>query len=170
VRRTWAPRGRTSTLVGFGRHRDKVSTVAAIVASPRGRRPRLRRRTDPRRHIDAAAVVAFLRDLLRRLRGRVIVARDGGSNHERPLIRGLLSRSPRLHLERLPGCAPDLNPVEMIWSYLKHGRPADFVPDHVDRLDRVVRGHLDVLAGQPALIRSLWKGSKLPFLDKDLTT
>lgn len=25
----------------------------------------------------------------------------------------------RLHLERLPGCAPDLNPDEGIWRYLK---------------------------------------------------
>ncbi|MFO0908805.1 MAG: hypothetical protein U0794_10680 [Isosphaeraceae bacterium] len=28
----------------------------------------------------------------------------------------------------MPGYAPDLNPVEMIWAYLKHGRLSNFVP------------------------------------------
>ena len=76
-------------------------------------------------------MVAFLRGLLRHLRGRVIVIWDGGSNHKGPAIREVLRTFPRLHLERLPGYAPDLNPVEMIWAYLKHGRLANFVPRHV---------------------------------------
>jgi transposase len=157
-------------LTGFGRHRDKVSTIAAITVAPHRRRLGLCWRTDPEHYIDAAAVVAFLRDLLRRLRGRVIVIWDGGSNHKGPAIRELLRKFPRLHLERLPGYAPDLNPVEMIWGYLKHGRLANFLPRHVRHLDRVVVDHLSELRGEPALIRSLWSGSKLPFLDKNPPT
>ncbi len=38
VLRTWAARGRTPVLTGFGRHRDKVSTIAAISVAPRRRR------------------------------------------------------------------------------------------------------------------------------------
>jgi transposase len=170
VRRTWAPAGRTPVLTGFGRHRDKVSTIAAISVAPVRRRVGLYWRTDADRYIDAAGVVEFLRDLLRHLRGKVIVAWDGGSNHRGPLGRGLLRRYRRLRLERLPGYAPDLNPVEAVWGYLKHGRMANFVPRHVRHLERVVRGHLTELGGQPELIRSLWAGSKLPFLDKNSTT
>lgn len=157
-------------LTGFGRHRDKVSTIAAISVAPRRRRVGLYWRTDPDRYIDAAAVVSFLRELLRHLRGRVIVVWDGGSNHKGPLVRGLLSSFPRLHLERLPAYAPDHNPVEMIWAHLKHGLMANFVPRHVKHLDRVVRGHLERLGDDPGMIRSLWAGSKLPFLDKNPTT
>ena len=80
------------------------------------------------------------------------------------------SRFPRLHPERLPGYAPDLNPVEMIWSDLKYGRMADFMPRDVRHAGRVVVGHMAELREQPALIRSLWKGSKLPFLDKNPPT
>jgi putative transposase len=169
VRRTWALRGRTPVLTGFGRHRDKVSTIAAISLAPQRRRVGLYGQTDPAHYIDAAAVVAFLRDLLRHLRGQVIVVWDGGSNHKGPLVRALLRRYPRLHLERLPGYAPDLNPVELIWSYLKHGLMANFVPRHVTHLDRVVTGHTDALRSEPALIRSLWAGSKLPFPCLDFT-
>ena len=55
VRRTWAPKGRTPVLTGFGRHRDKVSTIAAIIVAPRRRRVGLYWRTDPEHYIDAAA-------------------------------------------------------------------------------------------------------------------
>ena len=170
VRRTWTPRGRTPVLTGFGRHREKVSTIAAISVAPGRRRLGLYWRTDPRRYIDAAAVVAFLREPLRRLRGRVIVIWDGGSNHKGPAIRDLLRRFPRLHPERLPAYAPDLNPVEMIRAHLKHGRLADFVPRHVKHLDRTVADHLTELRGDPALIRSLWSGSNLPFVDRNSPT
>jgi transposase len=170
VRRTWAPRGRTPVLVGFGRHRDKVSTILAISVAPRRRRLGLYWRTDPAPYIDAAAVVAFLRELLRHLRGRVIVAWDGGTNQKGPLVRAFRARNRRLHRERLPGYAPELNPVEMIWGHLKHGAMANFVPRHVGHLDQVVRGPLAELGDRPALIRSLWAGSKLPFLEKNPPT
>ncbi|HEY2155479.1 MAG TPA: transposase [Isosphaeraceae bacterium] len=170
VRRTWAPVGRTPTLTGFGRHREKVSTIAAISIAPTRRRVGLYWRTDPGHYIDAAAVASFLRELLRHLRGRVIVVWDGGSNHKGPAIRAVTDRFPRLELERLPGYAPDLNPVEQVWSHLKYGRMANFVPRHVKHLDQVVRGHLGEVGDDPGLIRSLWAGSKLPFLDKNLGT
>jgi transposase len=170
VRRTWAPKGRTPVLTGFGRHRDKVSTIAAISVAPLRRRLGLYFRTDPKNYVDAAAVVSFLRTLLRHLRGKVIVIWDGGSNHKGPLVRALLSRFPRLHLERLPAYAPDLNPVEMLWSHVKYGQMANFVPRHVKHLDQVVQQHLDRAARDPTLIRSLWAGSKLPFPDTNLAT
>ena len=45
-RRTWAIKGRTPKLIGFGRHRDKVSTITAIAVTPNGRRIRLFWQTD----------------------------------------------------------------------------------------------------------------------------
>lgn len=169
MRRTWAPKGRTPVLTCFGRHRDKVSTIAAISIASVRRRIGVYWRTDPDHYVDAAGVVVFLRDLLRHLRGKVVVVWDGGSNHKGPAIRALCRRFPRLHLERLPAYAPDLNPVEMIWSHLKHGQMANFVPRHVRHLDRIVRENMTELSVEPGLIRSLWAGSKLPFPDKNPT-
>ncbi len=103
VRRTWAPKGHTPVLTGFGRHRDKVSTIAAISVAPIRRRIGLYFQTDPETYVDTTAVSSFLQNLLRHLRGKVIVIWDGGSNHKGPLIRELLHRYPRLNWS---GCQP----------------------------------------------------------------
>ena len=168
ARRTWAPRGHTPVLTGFGRHRQKVSTIAAISVTPGRRRLGLYWKTDPVDYIDAPAVVGFLRDLLRHLKGKAIVVWDGDINHKSRAIRALRERYPRLTLERLPGYAPDLNPVEMLWAYLKHGMMANFVPADVLDLERVVLANLTSVRAEPKLIRSLWSGSDLPFPDRNL--
>jgi transposase len=49
--------------------------------------------------------VRFLRLLLRKIAGKLLIIWDGAAK--------------RIHLEHLPGYAPDLNPVEGIWHYLK---------------------------------------------------
>ena len=119
------------------------------------------------RHVDgyytAEKVVDFLRDLLKHLRGRVVVVWDGGPNHKGPAMRDFLRRNRRLRLERLPAYSPHLNPVEAVWSWLKYGQLANFVPsglvDLDDRiLDRPIELRLD-----PALLRQLWDASDLPF-------
>ena len=164
VRRTWAPKGQTPVLRSWGRHRDKVSVVAAISVAPTLRRLGLYWLADPKNYVTAETMVRFLQNLLKHLRGRVIVVWDGGSSHKGPLIRDLCSRHGRLHLERLPAYAPDLNPVEQLWSHLKYGRLPNFVPRHVQHLDQVVRSHLHAVGQTPGLLKALWHGSKLPFL------
>ena len=162
VRRTWAVKGQTPILRSWGRHRDKVSVVAAISLSPKRKRLGLYFHADPRHYIIAETMVRFLRAVLKRLRGRVIVVWDGGSSHKGPLIRELLSRYPRLHLERLPAYAPELNPVEQLWSHLKHGRLANFVPRNLWHLNHVVQEHLLAAQRTAGLLKALWKASKLP--------
>ncbi len=59
--------------------------------------------------------------------------------------------------------APDLNPVEQLWSHLKYGRMPNFMPRHVRHLDWVVRSHLPAVGQTPSLLKALWHSSKLPF-------
>ena len=163
VRRTWAPKGKTPVLPSWGRHRDKVSVIAALSVAPTLRRLGLYFFADPKNYVTAETVVKFLRDLLKHLRGRVIVVWDGGSNHKGPLIRALCARYPRLHLERLPAYAPDLNPVEFVWSHVKYARLPNFVPESLSHLERTVRSQLAAVGQTPGLLKALWHGSKLPF-------
>jgi transposase len=163
VRRSWAVRGKTPVIGGDGGHRKKVSVIGAVSVSPTARRLGLYFATRPDGFFTADAVVPFLRDLLRHLRGKVVVLWDGGSNHQGPLIRAFLKRNKRLTLERLPAYAPDLNPVEVVWSWLKYGRLANYVPDGMADLDNEILDRLIELKCDPDLLRKLWDGSDLPF-------
>jgi transposase len=68
-------------------------------------------------------VVRFLKHLLARLPGPLLVIWDGAPIHRGQPVRDFLAggAARRLHLERLPGYAPDLNPLDQgVWQHLKH--------------------------------------------------
>ena len=136
--------------------------MAALTISPRRRHVGLYFGTYPKAFVNQERAANFLRALLGRLQGNVIVVWDGGSNHKGPLVRAFLRRNRRVRLERLPAYAPDLNPVEAVWAWLKHGRLANFVPADVDDLDGWVNDDLVELKHDPALLSALWAGSDLP--------
>lgn len=69
----------------------------------------------------AEDVVRFLRMLLRKIAGPLLVIWDGSPIHRAEVVKQFLS-SPmgkQVHLERLPGYAPELNPQEQVWNLLK---------------------------------------------------
>lgn len=160
VRRTWAPRGHTP-LVRHRYRRDKISAISAVTLSARRRRLGLYLHFHPDQNITHVEVALFLRALLRHLRGHVIVLWDGGSIHKGPDVRTLRARCPRLHVERFPAYAPELNPDEFVWGYLKralaNGRP-DSLRDLLATLSRLTRrvGH------RPDLLRAFIRASDLP--------
>jgi transposase len=66
-------------------------------------------------------VVRFLHHLLRHIPGKLLIMWDGASIHRSQAIKQFLAEggADRIQLERLPGYAPELNPDEGIWQYLK---------------------------------------------------
>jgi len=163
VRRTWAPVGQTPVLEVSGRRHDKVSVIAAVTVSAAARHVGLYFQTDPDGYFSNVGVAGFLRALLRHLRGKVVVLWDKGNNHRGDPIRELLARHERLNIEELPAYSPQLNPVEYVWSYLKHGLLPNFAARDVRHLDEVVTQHLGETKCNHYLLRSLWGGSELPF-------
>src|SRR5712692_6290776 len=112
--RTYAPRGQTPVL-RVKLTRDHLSAIGAI--TPEGRL--FMQRQD--HAYTAEDVVRFLRLLLRRISGKLLVIWDGAPIHRANVIKAFLKRgaAKRLHLERLPGYAPELNPQEGVWNLLK---------------------------------------------------
>lgn len=166
VRRSWAKIGQPPVIGGDGGHRKKVSVIAGLSVSPEAQRLGLYFATEPDSYFTAEKVVPFLRDLLKHLRGTVVVVWDRGGNHKGPLIREFLSKNRRLRLEMLPPWAPELNPVEDVWSWLKYCELANFVPDDTDELDDEIIERLIALKFDPDLLRALWDRSTLPFPKK----
>ena len=127
--RTWAPRGQTPVL-RVKLTRDHLSAISGI--TPEGRLF-MQVRPDS---FDAAGVVGFLRVLLRKISGKLVVIWDGSPMHRGHEIKDFLARgaAKRLHLEQLPGYAPDLNPDEGIWNYLKRVELGNVCCSNLDHL------------------------------------
>jgi putative transposase len=161
VRRSLAPRGQTPVLKQDGGHRQKVSAIAALSLSPKRRRSNLFFESIPNAGYDGRRTAAFLRHLLRRLPGRVIVVWDRGSHHRAKVVRDLLIRFPRLTIEYLPPYAPELNPVEFVWSALKWSKLANVCYKDALELDDWVMQHLDTIAQNPLSLRNYFKATPL---------
>lgn len=83
-------------------------------------------------------------------------------SHRSRLLRQWLSRCRRLHLEYFPGYAPELNPIEYGWAYLKGPSLANYCPPDGESLHSSVRTAADAVAQQQSLLRGFVKASKLP--------
>lgn len=70
---------------------------------------------------DSESLIAFLKDLKRQMRGKkVILIWDGLPAHKSRIVTEYVrSQAKWLTVERLPGYAPDLNPVEGLWGNIK---------------------------------------------------
>lgn len=112
--RTYAPQGETPIL-HVPLTRDHLSAIGAI--STDGRLFMQMQR----QAYKGPDVVRFLHMLLRKIPGKLLVIWDGGSIHRCQAIKDFLAQgaAKRLHLERLPAYAPDLNPQEGVWNLLK---------------------------------------------------
>lgn len=113
------------------------------------------------KNIQQEEVCAFLRDLLGSLRGPLFVIWDNASIHKGEQIRKLCAHFPRLHLEYLPPYAPELNPDEGVWGYVK-GRLANGRPMDLRGLRRQLEAALRELKRAPRRLRHCIHQSALP--------
>lgn len=137
TRRTWAPRGETPIQRVSARH-DRLSAIGAISLASRRRAIGVRWKFYDD-NIRARDVLSFVRHLHARIRRPLVVVLDRFNVH-RSAVRQLQERrTPWLDVEWLPAYAPDLNPVEALWSCTKHGDLANYAPDDLfDLGDAVV--------------------------------
>ena len=112
--RTYAPRGQTPIL-RVPKSWDHLSVISAI--TPDGRLFTMMQEDA----FKGDAIVQFLKHLMKHIAGKLLIIWDGLPAHRGKIIQDFLRKgaTQRIHLERLPGYAPDLNPDEGIWSYLK---------------------------------------------------
>lgn len=162
IQRTWSPRGDTPVLHQRGRHRTKVSVIAAVVLSTHLRRVRLYFRLHPDSNVRKPELVAFLRQLRRHTNRPLIVVWDRLNGHRAPEVASYCDRH-QIQLELLPAYAPELNPVEYAWSYLKTKPLANFAPRELPELTATTRLSARRVQRRPTILRSFVKQSPLFF-------
>lgn len=118
VRRSWSLRGHTPVLRQRGRFLQKVSAIAAICIPPARDRIALYFRLCPEENINAERAMDFLEHLQRQLRKPIVLIWDSSQAHKGALLNQCVLPG-SAHLAYLPPYAPELNPVEYLWAYLK---------------------------------------------------
>jgi len=161
VRRSWQPRGRTPVLVQRGRHLQKVSAIAALAVSPRRDRVRLYFRLHPQADISSDQVIAFLRYLHQELRQPCLLVWDRLNAHRAKRTTQFVARLQHLHTFFLPAYAPELNPVEYAWGYLKMNPLANRPTFETAELAALARRHARALQRNQSLLRSFLRHSPL---------
>jgi transposase len=80
------------------------------------------------------SLIEFLSDLKSELHGdKLTLIWDGLPSHRSKVMTAWIeSQRDWLVVERLPGYAHDLNPVELIWGNLKSSELANLCPDTID--------------------------------------
>jgi transposase len=103
----------------------------------------------------------FLRELLRHMRGPVIVLLDNSSTHQGEPLQKLLRQHPRLSIEHFPSYAPELNPDEGVWSLAKR-ELANSCPNDVDELMEDILCSIEAIRTSPEKLRGCILQSELP--------
>jgi transposase len=114
-----------------------------------------------RENIRAEHVIDFLRRLRRKIRRPLIVVWDRWNVHRSAASRIAAAGWKHIEFEPLPAYAPELNPVEAMWSHAKYAKLANYVPDDADELDLAVRASLKDQVRNHRLKRSYFNTAQL---------
>ena len=157
VVRTWAPCGQTPILRAK-LSRSKYNAIAAM--TPDGR---LFTYLD-RQGFKTPGVIRFLRRLLRLLPGKLLIIWDNASTHHSHDMRDFLELpdiQARLQVVYLPTYAPELNPVELVWRYLKYVLLKNRVVRTLHELKLAIRRAIRRMQRQPQLLRQFVRHAKI---------
>jgi len=158
LRRTWAPCGQTPIILQRGRTFQKISMIAALAVAPQGQRVSLYFSLYSNANVTARRASRFLSLLRRQLRNTLVVLWDRAQIHR---ARSVALAHPNCRLAYFPAYAPELNPVEIFWSYLKKNPLANFAPSTLPALATRARYHSTKLRHRTSLLRSFLHATPL---------
>ena len=163
LRRTWAPRGETPVIV-HSYNWKKMSICAAIAYRWDGKRTRLYFQMRPGSYA-TESLISFLKELKKHFwRQYVILIWDGLPAHKsRKMNEYLQTQQDWLQVERFPGYAPDLNPVESLWGNIKGKELSNQSADDLSEVADVVSAGFNRVPGQRQLLFGFLKHSGLFF-------
>ena len=152
--RTWAPRGQTPVLQ-YSFSWKQLSVIAGI--SFWRFYFRLYGGT-----IRTPQVIEFLKALQATIGKKLLIIWDRLQAHRSKLVRAHVeAQCGAIALEFLPAYAPELNPVEHIWGYLKHHAMPNFCARDLGHLAHRARRHLRSMQRRSTLVCAFWRQAEL---------
>jgi transposase len=152
--RTWSPRGQTPVL----QYHFNWKTLSAIAGVTWWN---FYFRLFPG-SVRSPQVIEFLQHLLYHLDCRLLVVWDGAPIHRsRSVWEFVRQQKGRLWLESLPAYAPELNPVEYLWSHWKQHELPNFCAQNFAQLSQHARQALRRMRRRPTLVTAFWAQAEL---------
>jgi len=161
LKRTWAPRGQTPKIRTSIQHNQHINTIGALLITPGGRKIKLRAKSY-RCNLSGEQIIDFLQHLLRQVRGPIVLVWDKAPIHQRQKVQEFLAQHPRLHVHNFPTSAPELNPVEYVWTQVGEYL-ASRAPDDIEQLAALVRAALHRIRVSQARLWACVYASDLPW-------
>jgi hypothetical protein len=139
-----------------GGHDTRLS-LAALIAVRSGCGPRLifrthcARRSDKRKGFTETDYARLLDAAHQQLGGPLVLVWDGLNTHVSRAMRELIAARDWLTVFQLPAYAPELNPVEPVWSNLKRSL-ANLTKHDIAQLTVLAKARLRRMQYRPALL------------------
>lgn len=164
--RTWAPRGRTPVVKVTGKGSGRISIAALTCYKPQ-QKSRLiyrmmlhRGRKGEKKGFRERDFAALLDAAHQQLGGPIVLVWDNLGGHTSALMRTLTATRTWLRVYQLPSYAPELNPVESVWSHLKRS-VANLAAGTITHMATLARTRLKRMQYVPGLIDAFLTGTRL---------
>jgi transposase len=156
--KTWGMRGHTP-IVELPGNRQSISAASAVNAKGafwfvtyKG-------------GMTAELFVALLKHIMRRRRKPLFLVLDSLPAHKAKLVRDYVeSTNGKLELHFLPGYAPELNPDELVWNYVKRTGTAKSPLAFGELLQDRIDTDLQAVRADPALVRSFFRAPSVAYI------
>jgi hypothetical protein len=154
--RTWGRRGHTPVVKVTGSSNRRVSLAALIAVKPGSRARLIYRvhhgsRKDRRKGFDETSYARLLDAAHQQLGGPLVLVWDNLNSHVSAAMTELVTARDWLTVYQLPPYAPELNPVEPLWSHLKRSL-ANLAKRNLSQLTALVRTRLKRMQYRPGLL------------------
>lgn len=165
VKRTWAQVGQTPKISHKTRSHTKITAIGAIAVRYTGRKARTMFRLLKAKNANSTVFVQFLTQLLQNIKGKIIVIWDRLVAHRSKVVNRWLEKNRRIETEFFPPYAPELNPVEYLWSYLKMNGLANLAATDLEHLYTQAKLSLCMIRKSENLSRSFIEHSPANFFN-----
>jgi hypothetical protein len=161
VRRTLAPRGKTPSY-RIGDPHGCISVIGAISVSPNRESVRfIYEMLEDNTNYQGSSITRFLRALRADLAGPLTLIWDQIRIHHAKPVQKLIEET-NVVSEPFPLNAPELNPVDRVWGYVKYNRIPNYAPPDLGVLRGTLTVEFDRVASKPDLLRSFVRVTGLP--------
>jgi len=161
IRRTFAPCGSTPVNKVSDPH-GRISVMGAIAVHPNRTVNLHFCMLGDNLNFRGPSVIEFLKQLRNEVNGPMTIVWDQIIIHSSEVVLDYLKLASEVVTESFPPYAPELNPVDKAWFFLKYARLPNYTPSKMAQLRCTVEEELKCLQNKPDLLRSFIRQSGLP--------